>query len=246
MNGRRRANVPGPVYRETFDDGPGGWVRVMGNVDPVAALPVRQGAIESWGPWWVDYNHAPPGAGYLQLLACLNTRGPFGEHLQEVGGRNRFVEGTYSLDFTNARFTVRLRGELEPADTNVCVLVQGTHNGLVSGWLLTGQPFRVRPEYSEQSATMAADETQWRCLGSRRGREDTYGFVPLATILANVNVNLYLVLFPVHPRPMGLLAGDPHRLRAGRDYPIWPSSIPQGYVVVDTITIEFAAAARRG
>src|SRR5437870_7889768 len=121
--------MPNPVYLETFDDGPGGWVRIMGNVEPPAALPVRNGAIESWGPWWVDYNHAPPGAGYLQLLLCLNTRGPFGEHLREVGGGNRFVEGGYPLDFRGARLTVRLKGELEPAAAPVCLLVQGVHEG---------------------------------------------------------------------------------------------------------------------
>jgi hypothetical protein len=66
-----------------------------------------------------------------------------------------------------------------------------------------------------------------------------YGQTPLDTILANVNVNLYLVTFPVRPRPMGPFAGDPHRLRAGRDYPVWPSSVPQGYVAVDTIRLEF-------
>jgi hypothetical protein len=26
--------------------------------------------------WWIDYNHAPPGAGYMHLLASLNTAGP--------------------------------------------------------------------------------------------------------------------------------------------------------------------------
>src|SRR5256885_6879268 len=108
--------MSGPIYLEHFDDGPGGWVRVVDNVQPVAALPVKDGVLWSWGPWWVDYNHAPPGAGYLQLLMCLNTRGPFGEHLREVGGRNHFVEGKYPLDFRGAKMTVRLRGELEVAE----------------------------------------------------------------------------------------------------------------------------------
>lgn len=228
------------VYRETFDDGPGGWYRVQNNVDPAGALPVRDGAIESWGPWWVDYNHAPPGAGYLQLLMCLNTKGPFGEHHKEVAGRNRFVEGKYPLDLTNAALTVRLKGELEAAGTRVCVLIQGAHEGLVSGWVLTGQPIRVEREYTEQTVTLVSDEKQWACLGARHDRSDMYGTWPLATILRNVNVNLYLILFPVTPKPMGPLAGDPHKLRAGRDYPIWPSSVAQGYVMVDTIRLQYA------
>src|SRR5437870_12609991 len=122
--------MPNPVYLETFDDGPGGWVRIMGNVEPPAALPVRNGAIESWGPWWVDYNHAPPGAGYLQLLMCLNTKGPFGEHLREVGGENRFVTGGFSRNLANAVVSVRLKGELEAAGTSVLVLTQGAQDGV--------------------------------------------------------------------------------------------------------------------
>lgn len=228
------------VYQETFDNGPGGWYRVVDNVQPVAALPVREGAIWSWGPWWVDYNHAPPGAGYLQLLMCLATRGPFGEHQLEVGGRNRFVEGSYPLDFRGARLTVRLKGEMEPPQARVCVLVQGSHGGKVSGWVLSGAPLKIGPEYSNQTLELKPDPALWTCLGVRRGREEMYGAIPLETILGIVNVNLYLVVFPVHPRPMGPLAGDPHELRAGRDYPLWPSSIAQGYVAVDTFRVEFA------
>jgi hypothetical protein len=52
-------------------------------------------------------------------------------------------------------------------------------------------------------------------------------------------VNLYLILFPVKPRPMGPISGDPHLLRAGKDYPVWPSSVAQGYVAVDTIRIDW-------
>ncbi len=79
------------TYTEDFDDGPGGWLKVVDNWHVVTLLPVHDGAIWSYGPWWVDYNHAPPGGGYLQLLMCLNTRGPVGEVAREVGGKNRFV-----------------------------------------------------------------------------------------------------------------------------------------------------------
>jgi hypothetical protein len=232
------------TYIETFDDGPGGWVRVVDNSQPPAALPVREGAIWSFGPWWVDYNHAPPGAGYLQLLMCLNTKGPFGEHLREVGGDNRFVAGGFSRDFTNAIVSVRAKGELEAAGTKMCLLIQGAAhdsqgNGLVTGWVHTAKAIDVRPDYSEQSIRLEPDESQWTCLGARHDRHDSYGRAPLTGILADVNVNLYLVLFPVRPRPMGSLSGDPDRLRPGKDYPIWPSSIAQGYVAVDTIRIEY-------
>jgi hypothetical protein len=226
-------------YVETFDHGSGGWVRVVDNVMPPAALPVRDGALWSYGPWWVDYNHAPPGAGYLQLLMCLHTKPPFGESLKEAAGENRFVTGGYARDLTNATITARIKGELEAAGTKICVLIQGSQDGKVTGWIHTANTMSVSLEYAEQSVKLVPDESQWTCLGARQGREDYYGRTPLARILSDVNVNLYLLLFPVKPRPMGPFVGDPHLLRAGKDYPVWPSSIAQGYVAVDTIRIDW-------
>jgi hypothetical protein len=170
----------------------------------------------------------------------LPTTGPFGEHYRETAGTNRFVAAAQPLDFTNARFGVRIKGELEPAGARLCLLVQGSVDGIVSGWVLTGQPIAVGQDYTDQTLELVPDEKHWRCLGARHDRGDMYGLIPLAKILANVNVNIFLVMFPVTPRPMGALAGDPHRLRAGKDYPIWPSSIVQGYVAVDTFRIDFA------
>ena len=34
--------------------------------------------------------------------------------------------------------------------------------------------------------------------------------------------------------------GEPHILRPERDYPVWRSRLPEGYVVMDTVEIEFA------
>jgi hypothetical protein len=230
------------TYVEDFDAGPGGWVRIVDNWHMPSALDVREGAVWCYGPWWVDYNHAPPGGGYLQLLMCLPTRGPLGEAQRDAGGPNRFIDGRSPTDFTNARIAIRARGELEAAGASLCLLVQGTQDGICSGWVLTGQPIAVTTEYSETTLTAVPDERQWTALGSRHDRQDTYGTKPLAKVLAKVNVNLYLVLFPVQPRPMGPIRGDPHLLRAGRDYPIWPSSVAQGYVVVDRVRIEFPGA----
>ncbi len=228
------------TYVEDFDNGPGGWMRVVDNFAPVAALPIKSGVVRCQGPWWVDYNHAPPGGGYLQLLMCLVTKGASGESIREVAGENRFVRGNYPTDFTNARITLNLRGELEAAGTKFSVLIQGSIDGIVSGWVLTGQTFEVTPDWTEQTVTLVPDPAQWTSIGSRHDRTETYGEKPLLGILGNVNVNMHLIMFPVKPRPMGNIGGDPHLLRAGRDYPIWPSSIAQGYLEVDRIAIEFA------
>ena len=55
-------------YIETFDNGPGGWV--ANRRDP---LPVWDGVAYCFGPWFVDPNHAPPGAGYLHMLMFITT-----------------------------------------------------------------------------------------------------------------------------------------------------------------------------
>src|SRR5712672_957512 len=56
------------TYVETFDNGPGGWY-----ADRRYALPVWDGVAYCHSPWWLDANHAPPGAGYLHLLMWIYT-----------------------------------------------------------------------------------------------------------------------------------------------------------------------------
>ena len=228
------------TYLETFEHGPGGWWGWAGNEAGYKRLEIEDGAITSRSPWWIDYNHAPPGAGYLHMVFCLNTRGPFGEHVREVGGRNGFVESGCPLDFRSARVTARLRGELIGNGASLVLLVQAAAGGVVSGWVLTGQPLRVDPGWSEQTLTLAPDERQWTCLGARHDRTDFYGHIALETVLREVNVNIMFIMFPLTIAPMGSLAGDPNRLRPERDYPVWRSRLPEGYVTIRTLRIDLA------
>jgi hypothetical protein len=85
------------------------------------------------------------------------------------------------------------------------------------------------------------DETQWTCLGARHDRTHSYGHLPLAEVLRHVNADIMLTLFPLNVVPMGPIAGDPHWLRAGRDYPVWRSRLPEGYVTISEVRIEFTA-----
>lgn len=226
-------------YVEPFDDGPGGWYGWISNAAGRKPLEIRDSSAISRSPWWIDYNHAPPGAGYMHLLYLLDTSGAPGEHDREVAGENRFIKGGFPTDFTDARITLRLKGELEARDTQLMLLCQGVHEGVCSGWLLTGRPFRVTPDWSEQTVTAGCDPAQWTCLGSRHDRTDSYGSVALPTVLRGVNLDILLVLYPLDIVPMGPLAGDPHRLRPEKDYPVWRSRLPEGYVVLDTVKIQF-------
>jgi hypothetical protein len=86
-----------------------------------------------------------------------------------------------------------------------------------SGWLLTGQPFRVTPDWSEQTVSVVPDESQWICLGSRHDRTEYYGRIGLADVLSDENTNILLVLFPLNV------------VRPEKDYPVWRGRLPEGY-----------------
>jgi hypothetical protein len=129
---------------------------------------------------------------------------------------------------------------LENRGAQLSLLVQGTVDGITSGWVLTGAPFEVTKDWSEQTAFVSADASQWTCLGSRHDRTKTYGAIPLETILSSVNADIILALFPLTVVPMGPLAGDPHILRPARDYPVWTSRLPEGYVTLNEVRIAFA------
>jgi hypothetical protein len=225
-------------YLETFDEGPGGWFGWIDNARGPKPLERGPSCVISRSPWWIDYNHAPPGAGYMHLLFILLTQGSPGEHQREVSGDNRFIRSRFGTDFTNAKLTVRLKGELIARNSQLLLLCQSVNRGICSGWLLTGQPLAVTEDWSEQSIAIVPDESSWTCLGSRHDRTDFYGQLPLRTVLADVNVDILLVLFPLDIAPMGPLPGDPDRLRPERDYPVWRSRLPEGYVMLDEVRLE--------
>src|SRR5215470_5552389 len=102
------------TYVETFDDGPGGWFGWKSNLEGPKSLEIQNSCAISRSPWWIDYNHAPPGAGYLHLLYCLLTAGTaaHSEQYLEIAGVNRFIEAGYPTDLRGAHLSFRLKGEL--------------------------------------------------------------------------------------------------------------------------------------
>lgn len=228
------------LYTETFDDGPGGWGSWSSNSKGPKALQVKNSAIISRSPWWIDYNHAPPGGGYMHLLFALRTTGVQGEHEREVNGANRFVAGNHSTDFAGAKITFRLAGELITHNAELVLLIQGCVDDLVVPWLLIGQPLRVEKEWTVQTIHLTDDPTQWKSMGARHDRGDMYAERPLEKVLRNLNGNILLALHPLHIEPMEPLDGDMHLQRPEKDYPVWRSRLPEGYVKMDEIRIEFS------
>ena len=227
-------------YHENFNEGPGGWYGWISNAGGPKSLEWQQGEITSRSPWWIDYNHAPPGAGYLHMVFCLATVGPQGEVYRDVSGTNSFIADRCSTDFARAAVTIRARGELVTQSSQLVLLIQGNVEDITSGWLFTGQPFDVNESWSEQTITLDPDSSNWTALGVRHDRRDMYGVKPLAAVLSNVNVNIMLVLFPLDVSPMGPLDRDPHILCPERDYPVWRHLLPEGYITLDVVRIEFA------
>jgi hypothetical protein len=245
-------------YVETFDDGHGGWfgwrpaMQMPSESDESTIAPlIRDGVLITESPWWVDSNHAPPGAGYLHLLAFLQTNG---EHVPDIGWPNRFIEGGFSRDLRNARLTVRLRGDVRLRGAELVLLAQGSAPGTTANLVLTGAPLKITSEWTEQTIVLSDDADQWTCLGGRHDLVDYYGCADPALVLADLDVDLILVLFPLDIVPVGVVddihLGRPHHritaaaYRSG-DRPLdggyevdW-SFLPEGRIEIDTIRIEY-------
>ena len=221
-------------YVETFDDGPGGWAAWGLGGDTLPE--VRNGILFTRSPWRVDANHAPPGAGYLHLLAFLRTRAD----VLRVPGPNRFVDGEYSRDLTNARITVRLRGEVDLRGTRLLLLAQADVPGTRTNFVLTGQPFQVTPEWSESTVTLTPDPAHWVCLGARHDRTQVYGQGRIDQVLRDLNVDIDFVLFPLRVVPTQPVDDVDLRL-PHRDYEADRRYLPEGEIQFDTVRIDYGA-----
>ncbi len=227
----------GITYTETFDNGPGGWQGRR------AALEVRDSVAISRSPWWVDANHAPPGGGYLHLPFILFTRGRFTDpdwvEYSRPGGLNRFIKDNYPTDFTNAKMTVKIKGELEARGARLVLLAQANLENTTANHILTAQPFQVTKQWTSQSITLVPDPKQWLCIGTRNDLKEKYGYSEFAPVLRNINYDIILVLHPLDVVPAHPIKGDPHVLWAGKDYEVDYSRLPEGYIMLDEVRIDF-------
>ncbi len=215
------------VFFEDFNDNSLKWI-VYDPAGQVRQPLIFDSVFYSFSPWWVDYNHAPPGAGYLHILAGLHTH-----------STSKWVsEKKMPVDFTNARVTLRLRGELQQKDSQMLILLQAKNETTTANFVLTTQPFSVLPQWSEQTITLAPDPSQWVCLGSRADRTETYGCFDVVDALKNMNVDFIFVLFPLNIEPVEPVA-DKHLRRAGNQYHVKQELLPDGIVMIDWVKIEF-------
>ncbi len=227
-------------YIEDFDDGPGGWLTWKDNLEGAARLEMQPGAAVARVPCWVDYLHAPPGAGYLHILFFLHTARypPFPERWLELGGGNRFI-GRFPTDFTGARVTLRLKGDIDLKGSQLLFHAQAKVGERYVNYALTGQPIEITREWSEQTITLDLDPEQGLYLGQRHDREALLGAGPIDAVLGDLNRDIHLILFPLDVVPAQPLTRDPHWLKAGEDYPVDESRLPHGSVLLDRVEIEW-------
>ncbi|MDA1229409.1 MAG: hypothetical protein O2856_01420 [Planctomycetota bacterium] len=69
---------------EKQDNGPDGWFGWIDNAIGPKPLERRE-STDTWrSPWWIDYNHVPPGVGYMHLVFMLLTSRHRGENQRPV------------------------------------------------------------------------------------------------------------------------------------------------------------------
>ena len=200
------------------------------------------GAAISRGPWWVDSNHAPPGGGYLHLLYCLHTHPSFYglRNFAELGGVNRFIEEGFQRDFTDARLTLRLKGEVDFLGSRLLLLAQARIGDICVNSVLEAQPFPVSSVWTEQTICLQADDDQWECLGARHDATEAYGWGTIGPVLKDLNCDIILILHPLDVVALEPFEGDLHRQRAEQEYDVDRSRLPSGHVLLDEVRIDFA------
>ena len=166
------------------------------------------------------------------------------KHVREVdavAGTNRLAEGSFGTDFRDAAITVRLRGDIDLRGARLQLLAQSKVRDRWVNYLLTSQPFQITSQWSEQTVVLHPDPSQWVCLGTRADRAAFYGWAPLEDVLADVNGNVVLALFPLTVVPRDeALQDDPHVLRAGADYAVREDLLPVGRIQYDWVKIDFS------
>jgi hypothetical protein len=233
-------NVDRSPYIETFDNGSGGWC-AWGTGSHLPE--VQDGALITRGPWRVDPNHSAPGAGYLHLLTYLYTHpNYYTEPFAAQVGVNRFLAEHKDRNLTNARMTVRLRGEVDLKGAQLTLWVQADIGNSRPNFVLTGQSLVVTPDWSEQTLLLTDDPAQWTCAGGRHDRMELYTLGDIRDALRDVNCDLIIVLFPLNVVPLDAPLEERDRLRTHSEYEPDYAYLPSGVIEFDTIKIEYSTS----
>jgi hypothetical protein len=206
-----KVSGPNVLYRHDFSGGSGGWLTVALDVAP-DQLP--EGALSCWNeglrkncyvpvgtsngqmmlksPWYLDPNHAPPGAGYLALLTWVYLRGYAGadtEHLTEIDLRDLTLRASMKSEGLDVKagalyFWFQMLGP-DGRYVNYAYTARSV-NALLREDRFTELRLRLRP-----------DPASWTCLGASQARAEYYGCLPLDQAMSHVNADFGFIILPV-------------------------------------------------
>ena len=228
MRAARLGPAPGKgiVYRESFDRGAGGWHYYATTPAGEAVLDhvpwnAEQQCVTSASPWWIDPNHKPPGAGYLNIVAFIWMKGYRGgvpyRWMDLRDAVLRFSIKTEGLDTKGGHLYFWFQHRYE----------QGSHfwfqnpfaYGLLgSDWkranlALTRYPVEksaIPGRWTQITLPLSPHSEDWTNLGSSNERHDSYGSVSPMQALAKVTTDLGFIILPVDPKdpPKGVVSLD--------------------------------------
>ncbi len=158
------------------------WLNLYACTVPSSII---NGHNEIKSPWWLDENHAPPGAGYLNLLTWTYPKEP--------------------IDISNAIL------ELEIATQNLNLkgskllfwFQNNAPNGKFANFALTGTPIDVKSDGITRRILLdlSSKKDNWTCLGTSLSRADTYDCMPVEESAKKVDIDFGFIIFPVSSNP---------------------------------------------
>ena len=216
----------GIIYRESFDRGAGGWHYYATTSAGEAVLDrvpwnAEQQCVTSASPWWIDPNHKPPGAGYLNIVAFIWMKGYRG------GVPYRW------MDLRDAVLSLSIKTEgLDTKGGHLCLWIQHRYEQGSHFWFQN--PFAYGPrgdewkranlaltryrieematpgQWTKVTLVLAPDKGAWTNLGTSTERTANYGVVSPARALAKVTTDLGFIILPVDPTnpPTGSVSID--------------------------------------
>ncbi len=168
----------------------------------------------SEGPWWTDPNHAPPGLGYLHLVAFAYHRGfPLFGEIPDIGS------GSQPMDLRNAQIAIRWRArDLRlPAEAQLAlwfqsrVPVSDSQEPRYVNFINLRQPLQPAAEpggWQEDEIVLTTAMDDYACLGSNPDRTDMYGCdVGPLQALRDWDTDIGLVIFFEDPAHATEIAG---------------------------------------
>lgn len=197
------------VHQEDFSaSGELKWLHYP-DTEPIECRPLERstdadgtGFATSRGPWWTDANHAPPGLGYLHLVALAYHR-----DWSPDGVIPDTSTGARPLDLRDAELAIRWRAPRLslPRDAMLTLWFQTRTSPADArapryvNYLLTGHTLVTGPassQWREDVVRLRSSESDYACLGSNTDRADTYGCdVTAVEALRDWNADLGLVVF---------------------------------------------------